>query len=119
MDDFIRQFPANADGYLRRANYYASKGKDDQTWYDKAVADFNQALKVAQKKDDVYYNIGKLMYAYQLSKPEKTYKDWTYDTALKNVRQAIAIDPLPIYIQMEGDILPNKTMPVLWLLMKR
>ena len=105
LDDFIRQFPANADGYLRRANYYASKGKDDQTWYDKAVADFNQALKVAQKKDDVYYNIGKLMYAYQLSKPEKTYKDWTYDTALKNVRQAIAIDPLPIYTQMEGDIL--------------
>ena len=105
VDDFIRQFPANADGYLRRANYYAAKGKDDQAWYDKAVADFNQALKVAQKKDDVYYNIGKLMYAYQLSKPEKTYKDWTYDTALQNVRQAIAIDPLPIYIQMEGDIL--------------
>ena len=105
LDDFIRQFPANADGYLRRANYYAAKGKDDQAWYDKAVADFNQALKVAQKKDDVYYNIGKLIYAYQLSKPEKTYKDWTYDTALKNVRQAIAIDPLPIYIQMEGDIL--------------
>ena len=105
LDDFIRQFPANADGYLRRANYYAAKGKDDQAWYDKAVADFNQALKVAQKKDDVYYNIGKLMYAYQLSKPEKTYKDWTYDTALKNVRQAIAIDPLPIYTQMEGDIL--------------
>ena len=105
LDDFIRQFPANADSYLRRANYYAAKGKDDQTWYDKAVADFNQALKVAQKKDDVYYNIGKLMYAYQLSKPEKTYKDWTYDTALQNVRQAIAIDPLPIYIQMEGDIL--------------
>ena len=105
LDDFIRQFPANADGYLRRANYYAAKGKDDHAWYDKAVADFNQALKVAQKKDDVYYNIGKLMYAYQLSKPEKTYKDWTYDTALQNVRQAIAIDPLPIYIQMEGDIL--------------
>lgn len=105
LDDFIRQFPANADGYLRRANYYAAKGKDDQTWYDKAVADFNQALKVAQKKDDVYYNIGKLIYAYQLSKPEKMYKNWTYDTALQSVRQAIAIDPLPIYIQMEGDIL--------------
>ena len=46
-----------------------------------------------------------VIYGYQLSKPEQTYKDWTYDTALKNVRQAIAIDPLPIYIQMEGDIL--------------
>lgn len=105
LDDFIRQFPMNADGYLRRANYYVAKGKDDQSWFDKAVADFNQALKVAQKKDDVYYNIGKLMYAYQLSKPEKPYKDWSYDTALKNVRQAITIDPLPVYIQLEGDIL--------------
>ena len=105
LNDFIAQYPNSADGYLRRANYYAAKGKDDQAWYDKAVADFNQALKVAQKKDDVYYNIGKLMYAYHLSKPEKTYKDWTYDTALQNVRQAIAIDPLPIYTQMEGDIL--------------
>lgn len=105
LDDFVSQFPLNTDGYLRRANYYVAKGKDDQTFYDKAVADFNQALKVAQKKDDVYYNIGKLMYAYQLSKPEKTYKDWTYETALKNVRQAITIDPLPIYTQMEGDIL--------------
>lgn len=105
LDDFIRQFPMNADGYLRRANYYVAKGKDDQFWFDKAVADFNQALKVAQKKDDVYYNIGKLMYAYQLSKPEKPYKDWSYDTALKNVRQAITIDPLPVYVQLEGDIL--------------
>ena len=105
LDDFIRQFPANTDGYLRRANYYVAKAKDNQSWFDKAVVDLNQALKVAQKKDDVYYNIGKLMYAYQLSKPEKTYKDWTYDTALKNVRQAFAIDPLPIYVQLEGDIL--------------
>ena len=105
LDDFIRQFPANTDGYLRRANYYVAKAKDNQSWFDKAVVDLNQALKVAQKKDDVYYNIGKLMYAYQLSKPEKTYKDWTYDTALKNVRQAFAIDPLPIYVHLEGDIL--------------
>ena len=50
------------------------KVRTTRLWYDKAVADFNQALKVAQKKDDVYYNIGKLMYAYQLSKPEKLIK---------------------------------------------
>ena len=29
----------------------------------------------------------------------------SYDTALKNLRQAIAIDPLPVYTQLEGDIL--------------
>ena len=65
LDDFIRQFPSSTDGYIRRANYYVAKGKDDQSYFDKAVADFNQALKVAAKKDDVYYNIAKLIYGYQ------------------------------------------------------
>ena len=101
----IRQFPGSTDGYIRRAGYYVAKGKEDQSYFDKAVADFNQALKISTKKDDVYYNIAKLIYGYQLSKPEQTYKDWTYDTALKNVRQAAAIDPLPVYTQLEGDIL--------------
>ena len=40
------------DGYIRRANYYVTKGQEDQSWFDKAVADFNKALKVAQKKDE-------------------------------------------------------------------
>lgn len=105
LDDFIRQYPTNPEGYLRRATFYIAKSQDDQSWLDKAAGELNQALKVSQKKDDVYYNIAKLMHAYQLSKPEKTYKDWTYDNALKNVREAIAIDPLPIYTQLEGDIL--------------
>lgn len=105
LDDFIRKYPANADGYLRRANYDIATAKGDQSKLDQAAADLNQALKVSPKKDDTDYNVAKLIYAYQLSKPEKTYKDWTYDTALKYVRRAIAIDPLPIYTQLEGDIL--------------
>jgi len=79
--------------------------KEQEAWYDKAAADLNQALKASRKKDDVYYNTAKLIYAYQLTQPEKTYKDWTYETALKNVRQAVAMDSLPVYIQLEGDIL--------------
>ena len=105
LNDFISQFPNNTDGYLRRAGYYISTAKEDQSLFDKAAADLAQALKIAQKKDDVYYNIAKIMHAYQLSKPEKTYKDWTYDNALTNVRQAITINSLPVYIQLEGDIL--------------
>lgn len=105
LDDFIRQFPNNTDGYIRRANYYVSRTGEDQSLFDKAVSDLAQALKVSQKKDDVYYNTAKLMHSYQLAKPEKTYKDWTYDTALTNVRQAIGISPLPVYTQLEGDIL--------------
>lgn len=104
LDDFIKQYPNNTDGYIRRAGSYVYNGKDDVAM-GKAATDLETALKVASKKDDVYYNIAKLIYNYQLSKPEKTYKDWTYDKAIQNVRSAQAVDALPVYIQLEGDIL--------------
>lgn len=103
LDEFIRKYPNSTEGYLRRANYYVAK--QDQTLFDIAVKDWAQALKVAPKKDDVYYNMAKVMYSYQLSKPANTYKDWSYDTALTNIRNAKSLDSLPIYIQLEGDIL--------------
>ncbi len=102
LADFIKQYPTSPEGYMRRAATYVY---DKQPAFDKAETDIEQALKVAQKKDDVYYNIAKLIYGYQLSKPEKTYKDWTYDRALEAVRSALALDPLPVYTQLEGDIL--------------
>ena len=71
---------------------------------DKVAADMDKALEVAQKKDDAYFNRAKLIYGYQLDKPEKIYKDWTYDRALDEVRKAIAIEALPVYVQLEGDI---------------
>lgn len=104
LDDFIKQYPNSTDGYIRRASYYAYNGKDDSE-FDKAASDLETALKIAKKKDEVYYNMAKIIYMYQLSKPEKTYKDWTYDKALQYIRSAEAIEALPIYIQTEGDIL--------------
>lgn len=103
LDDFIRQFPNSTDGYIRRAGNYVYNDKDDAA-LSKASADLDQALKIAKKKDDVYYNIAKLMYNYQLSKPENPNKSWTYDKALENIRSAQTIDALPVYIQLEADI---------------
>ena len=105
LDDFVLQYPNSADGYMRRANYYAGNAQNDPSLLDKASADMERALKTAGKKDDVYYGIAKLQYGYRLGKPEETYKDWTYDTALANVREARAINDLPVYVQLEGDIL--------------
>lgn len=105
LDDFIAKFPDNADGYLRRANFYVVKAKEDASFFDKAAQDMEAAQKVAKKKDDVLYNIAKLIYAYQLEKPEKTYNDWTFETALNQIRQAMELNPLPVYVQLEGDIL--------------
>ena len=65
----------------------------------------DKALSVTQKKDDVYYNRAKLIYNYMLGNPEKAYKDWSYDKAADEIRKAIAVQELPVYVQTEGDIL--------------
>lgn len=104
LQDYIAQYPNSADGYLRRASQQLFISKDDASM-DKVVADMDKALEVASKKDDAYFNRAKIIYGYQLEKPEKGYKDWTYDRALEEIRKAIAIEALPVYVQMEGDIL--------------
>lgn len=104
LDEFIAQYPNSADGYIRRANNAIYQSTDDASM-DKAAADMDRALSVAQKKDDVHYNLAKMIYSYQLTAPEKVYKDWTYDKALSEVRTAMSMDPLPVYTQLEGDIL--------------
>lgn len=103
LDDYLIQYPRSADGYMRRANHYIYLSVDDASM-DKVVADIEKALSVSDKKDDVHFQFAKLIYNYQLSGPEKVYSDWTYDKALSEVRAAISIDPLSIYIQLEGDI---------------
>lgn len=104
LDDFIAQYPNSADGYLRRATNRMYQAKDDATM-DQVVSDLDKALEVTQKKDDVYYNRAKLIYNYLLGNPEKVYKNWSYDTALEEIRKAIAVQDLPVYTQTEGDIL--------------
>ena len=103
IDDFIAQFPGSSEGYLRRATHNLGLAKDEAAL--KGVEDdMEQALKIADKKDDVYYNRAKLVYNYALDHPDNTLKDWTFDRALQEIKEAIALDPLPIYVQLEGDI---------------
>ena len=103
LNDFIARYPNSADGYLRRANNQMFLSKEAASM-DKVAADMDKALEVTQKKDDAYFNRAKLIYNYRLTNPEMVYKDWTYDKALEEVRKAMAVEELPIYIQLEGDI---------------
>lgn len=103
LDDFVAQYPNSADGYVRRATQQIYVSQDDASMA-KVVADLDKALDVASKKDDVYYNRAKLIYNYILGQPEKAYKDWSYDKALEEIKKAIAIEELPVYVQLEGDI---------------
>lgn len=107
LNDFVAQYPASADGYLRRAAQQLFMSKDDVSM-NKVSADLDKALEVSAKKDDTRYNRAKMIYNYALGHAEKPYQDWTLDKALDEVRKAIAIDGLPVYVQLEGDILYAK-----------
>ncbi|MGG6547236.1 UNVERIFIED_CONTAM: serine protease, partial [Prevotella sp. 15_C9] len=63
LNDFIAQYPASADGYLRRASQHLFMSREDASM-DKVAADMDKALEVAAKKDDVYYNRAKIIYNY-------------------------------------------------------
>ena len=103
LNDFISQYPNNMEGYLRRATYYINIG--DDTHYALAVEDLKKMLDMAEKKDEAHYNIAKLIYSYQLNiGDKKPYASWTFDYALNEINEALAITQEPIYYQLQGDI---------------
>ena len=103
LNDFISQYPNNMEGYLRRATYYINIG--DDTHYALAVEDLKKMLDVAEKKDEAHYNIAKLIYSYQLNiGDKKPYASWTFDYALNEINEALAITQEPICYQLQGDI---------------
>lgn len=103
LNRFIEQFPNSTAGYVRRASHYAFSYKDDK-YLTLAEEDLNKAMKLADKKDDIFYNESKIIYSYQLSKPEHQYKDWTYAKALEEIDKALTLNSLPIYTQHKGNI---------------
>lgn len=104
LNDFIAKFPNSADGYVRRATYELNQSIGE-TALKKAEADLDKALEVSSDKGETHYERANLIYNYQLTSPENVYKDWTFDKALSEVREALATNELPAYSQLEADIL--------------
>lgn len=103
LDAFVQQYPHSADGYMRRASQRMAVAQDEAAMAA-VEADMDKALQVAEKRDDVLYNRAKLMYGYLLRTADAPYKDWSFAKALDEVRQALSIQPLPVYRQLEGDL---------------
>ena len=103
LNDFIAQYPTNPDGYIRRANAMAYQGKSTAD-FDKSAADFAKALSVATDKQEVYYALAKQIYQYRLNNSEIDYTPWTLDTAAGEINKAIALENVPVYYQLAGDI---------------
>lgn len=103
LDNFILQYPQSADGYMRRATQQLSMSKEEDSMR-KVQADMDKALSLATKKDEIYFSRAKLIYNYMLQQPEPLYQDWSLDKAVEEVRKAIDTEPLPVYVQLEGDL---------------
>ena len=100
VDEFIRKFPKSSDGYTYRAQFAAAHA-------DFAEADryIQQALKVADKKDEVLFSYARMIYNKNIYQSDIPYDAWTYDKALEAIREASTVNPSPSYRQLEANIL--------------
>lgn len=102
-DDFIGAYPALVDGYAAKAQL-AVEAND----FDAARTCMENALKKVEAKDDAHYNYAKLIYMKETYKPEAEYKAWNMDKALQEATAAYSIRQLPLYKDLEGQILFGK-----------
>ncbi len=99
LEDFIRKFPDAPDGYTYRAQINANANR-----FDQAAKDMEQAIKVADKKDDVHYNYARIIYQKEIGKADIAYPAWSLDKAAKEADEAYRINPIPAYRQLKAQI---------------
>lgn len=100
VDDFIGKFPNASDGYVYRAQA-ATNSKQ----FAAAARDMEQAIRVADKKDEVHFNYSKLIYQKEIYMPQEHFDEWTLDKALEEAQLANQINPLAVYRHQQAVIL--------------
>lgn len=100
VDEFIARFPHSVDGYSARATREIS-----QNDFAKAEETMKQALKGATKKDEVHAQLAKIIYEKNVYNPQNAYETWTLDRALIEANEAYRINPLPVYLHQQAQII--------------
>ena len=100
IDDMISKFPTAPDGYTYKAQLAASRG-------DYAAADKNmtEAIRVSSPKDEAHFNFARLIYNKEVYFPGDVFENWNLNTALSEIQEAVSINPLPTYQQLQANIL--------------
>lgn len=114
LNDFVATFPNSDDAYQNRASFYAlrrtemdSTADGQKKYLDLALEDMNRAVELSDKKADAYYNNAKLIYNVALTDTTLADENWSVESAVKTLNQAISIEDQPVFHQLEGDILLN------------
>ena len=103
LNEFIKKYPENSEGYSRRASLYISM--NDETHYKLADADLKKMLDTSDDKAEGHYGIAKQIYNYVISlKGKQPYGNWTFDRALEEIKAALELDNQGLYYQLQGDI---------------
>lgn len=100
IEDYIRQFPNVPDGYQARAIQAVNAGS-----FSEAERDMEQAIKVAEKKDDAHYSYARMIYNKEIYQSAQPYAGWNLEKALSEIQSANSINPQPTYQQLEANIL--------------
>ena len=100
IEDFIRQFPGEPDGYTARAIQAVNGGK-----FTAAEKDMEQAINVSNKKDDAHYSYARMIYNKEIYQSAQPYAGWSLDKALSEIQTANSINSQPTYRQLEANIL--------------
>mgnify|MGYP002623576020 CR=1 FL=1 len=100
VHDFIAKFPDAPDGYSYRAQMEVNDGA-----FAAAERDMEQAIKLADKKDEAHFSYARLIYDKEIFQSDKPYTGWSLEKALSEVHTANDLNPQPTYRKLEGDIL--------------
>lgn len=98
LQDFITAYPKNSGGYTQRASYWAACNN-----FDKADADYQTALGLVSNKEDIHYELSKIIYRLNMLPGYKQYKDWNMEKALSEAEAAYSANPLPLFILQKAD----------------
>ncbi len=103
LDDFITAHPDNAEGYVKRAIFLASRGN-----LDACEENFNVALEKAENPastmptDEVHNELSKLIYQQALQNAGTVWKDSTFQSAADEAAKAYAVRPAANYLLQQG-----------------
>lgn len=100
LNQFVRQFPDNPEGYVRQAQLAADKGE-----YNSINSLFDRALSCAEDKASIHNDYSRLIAAIASREDTSEASEWTFERSLAEIDKAIEVSQQPIYYYQRANVL--------------